>query len=122
MLAGDRKAVSDYDIGFLESFDKKTLCTVELNQAEIDTLREAIEDLYYFEFVFGETAMICNDVIMMSSSDELPIRGFIGHLEEGPFLPHRHKVSLWTHLLFTFEYNEDQVRDIPALYDCILCY
>jgi transmembrane 9 superfamily protein 1 len=93
VLAGDRKAVSDYSIGFLESFDEKTLCTVELGQEEVDILREAIEDLYYFEFVF----------------DDLPIRGFIGHLEEGPFLPHRHKVSLWTHLLFTFEYNGDQL-------------
>jgi transmembrane 9 superfamily protein 1 len=93
VLAGDRKAVSDYSIGFTESFDQRTLCTVELHQAELDMLREAIEDLYYFEFVF----------------DDLPIRGFIGHLEEGPFLPHRHKVSLWTHLLFTFEYNGDQV-------------
>ena len=54
VLAGDRKAVSDYSIGFLESFDEKTLCTVELGQEEVDILREAIEDLYYFEFVFGE--------------------------------------------------------------------
>lgn len=53
VLAGDRKAVSDYDIGFLESFDEKTLCTVELGEDELNTLREAIEDLYYFEFTFG---------------------------------------------------------------------
>lgn len=50
----------------------------------------------------------------MACSDDLPIRGFIGHLEEGPFLPHRHKVSLWTHLLFTFEYNGDQVSTVPT--------
>ena len=54
VLAGDRKAVSDYSIGFMESFDQRTLCTVELHQPELDALREAIEDLYYFEFVFGE--------------------------------------------------------------------
>lgn len=93
VLAGDRKAVSDYSVGFLESFDRKELCSVELRESELEKLREAIEDLYYFEFLF----------------DELPIRGFVGHLEEGPFLPHLHKVSLWTHLLFSFEYNGDQV-------------
>lgn len=54
VLAGDRKAVSDYSIGFLESFDERTLCTVDLGQKEVDILKEAIEDLYYFEFVFGE--------------------------------------------------------------------
>ena len=54
MLAGDRKAVSGYSIGFLESFDERKLCTVELGEQEVETLREAIEDLYYFEFVFGE--------------------------------------------------------------------
>ena len=64
VLAGDRKAVSDYSIGFLESFDERELCTVELGQKELDILREAIEDLYYFEFVFGESET-GGDVIMM---------------------------------------------------------
>ena len=59
VLAGDRKAVSDYDIGFIESFDKKTLCSVELGEKELDQLREAIEDLYYFEFMFGEISLMC---------------------------------------------------------------
>ena len=43
--------------------------------------------------------------------DDLPIRGFIGHLEEGTFLPHNHKTYLWTHLHFAFEYNGNQVRN-----------
>ncbi len=38
------------------------------------------------------------------------MRGFIGHLEEGGFLPHNHKIYLWAHLHFNIEYNEDQVR------------
>ena len=44
-------------------------------------------------------------------SDDIPVRGFIGHLEEGGFLPHNHKIYLWSHLHFNVEYNEDQVRD-----------
>ena len=42
-------------------------------------------------------------------TDDLPIRGFIGHLEEVSILPHNHRTYLWTHLHFTFEYNGDQV-------------
>ncbi|VDH93407.1 transmembrane 9 superfamily member 1, partial [Mytilus galloprovincialis] len=40
---------------------------------------------------------------------EIPVRGFIGHLEEGGFLPHNHKVFLWAHLNFNIEYNGNQV-------------
>ena len=41
--------------------------------------------------------------------DDLLIRGFIGHLEEGSFLPHHHKTYLWTHLHFSFGYNKKQI-------------
>ena len=40
---------------------------------------------------------------------DIPVRGFIGHLEEGGFLPHNHKIYLWAHLHFNIEYNGDQV-------------
>lgn len=42
-------------------------------------------------------------------TDDLPLRGFIGHLEESGFLPHSHKVFLWAHLNFNIEFNGDQV-------------
>ena len=44
---------------------------------QVDQLREAIEELYYFEFVV----------------DEIPIWGFVGYMEESGFLPHSHKVQ-----------------------------
>eukprot|EP00112_Aurelia_sp_Birch-Aquarium-sp1_P006702 Seg1734.4 transcript_id=Seg1734.4/GoldUCD/mRNA.D3Y31 product="Transmembrane 9 superfamily member 1" protein_id=Seg1734.4/GoldUCD/D3Y31 len=44
--------------------------------------------------------------------DDLPVRGFIGHLEESGFLPHKHKIFLWSHLTFNFEYNKDQVISV----------
>ena len=50
--------------------------------------------------------MNCINIVVL---DDLPIRGFLGHLEEGPVLPHNHKTYLWTHLHFTFEYNGKQV-------------
>ena len=49
------------------------------------------------------------------TADDLPIRGFIGHLEEGSFLPHNHKTFLWSHLHFHFEYNEDQVSTVMSV-------
>ena len=50
-------------------------------------------------------------IVNVTSSDDLPLRGFIGHLEEGGFLPHRHKIFLWAHLNFNIEYNGDQVNN-----------
>ncbi|XP_077990163.1 transmembrane 9 superfamily member 1-like [Glandiceps talaboti] len=93
ILDGDRMAVSNYDIHFKENSQDNLLCTVTLTEKEIDQLRDSIEDLYYFEFIL----------------DDLPIRGFIGHLEEGAFLPHTHKIYLWTHHHFYFEFHGNQI-------------
>ncbi|KAJ8321886.1 hypothetical protein KUTeg_000357 [Tegillarca granosa] len=76
-----------------EDAEKKELCKVKFTENDLQLLRDAIEDLYYFEFVI----------------DDIPVRGFIGHLEEGGFLPHNHKVYLWAHLLFKIEYNGNQI-------------
>ncbi len=47
-------AVSLYNISFKESFERKALCTNELEEKEVSKLKHAIEDLYYFEFVYGK--------------------------------------------------------------------
>ena len=57
VLDGDRMAVSMYNISFKESFERKVLCTNSLSEADISVLQEAIEDLYYFEFVYGRLVM-----------------------------------------------------------------
>ena len=58
ILDGDRMAVSLYEIGFRESFERRVLCTKEMTSSDMDVLKEAIEDLYYFEFVFGECVYV----------------------------------------------------------------
>uniref|UniRef100_A0A8D0CJ43 Transmembrane 9 superfamily member n=1 Tax=Scleropages formosus TaxID=113540 RepID=A0A8D0CJ43_SCLFO len=93
VLDGDRMAESLYDIRFRENVERQTLCQLALSEAEVEELREAIEELYYFEFVL----------------DDIPIWGFVGYMEESGFLPHSHKVGLWTHLDFNIEYNGDAV-------------
>lgn len=52
-------------------------CFINFLKLQVDQLREAIEELYYFEFVL----------------DDIPIWGFVGYMEESGFLPHSHKVT-----------------------------
>ena len=46
-------AVSLYEANFTMPVPHKELCTKTLLEEDISKLQEAIEDLYYFEFVFG---------------------------------------------------------------------
>lgn len=93
VLDGDRMAKSMYAIQFKKEATDVQLCTTELQEKDLDTLRSAIEDFYYFEFV----------------TDEIPIRGFIGKFEETNLIPHVHHMYIYTHYNFYFEYNEDRV-------------
>ena len=54
VLDGDRMAKSLYNIQFKKNVELEKLCAVNLNENELDKLRAAIEDLYYFEFVVGK--------------------------------------------------------------------
>ena len=93
VLDGDRMAKSMYKIEFKKNVDSVKLCSVELNSNDLINLQSAIEDLYYFEFV----------------TDNIPMRGFIGQLEEGNLLPHTHNTYIYTHYDFYFEYNNNQI-------------
>jgi len=53
----------------------------------------------------------CSIDDMIVLADELPVRGFIGHLSEEGILPHRHKMYLYTKLHFMFQYNGENVSD-----------
>eukprot|EP00041_Stephanoeca_diplocostata_P036100 m.1300398 g.1300398 ORF g.1300398 m.1300398 type:complete len:595 (+) comp24803_c0_seq2:267-2051(+) len=92
VLDGDRMAESLYKINFREDISSRDLCTLKLNYNDVEKLRNAIEDLYYFEFVL----------------DDLPVRGFIGQLEE-QLMPGASTTYLWTHIHFSLQYNEDQI-------------
>jgi len=41
--------------------------------------------------------------------DDIPVRGFVGRLDETGIFPHKHGIFLYTHLTFNIEYNGDQV-------------
>uniref|UniRef100_A0A8C4R591 Transmembrane 9 superfamily member n=1 Tax=Eptatretus burgeri TaxID=7764 RepID=A0A8C4R591_EPTBU len=93
VLDGDRMALSTYEVKFGQDEESKVLCELSLERRDLDHLRRAVEELYYYEFVM----------------DDIPLRGFVGYLEETGFLPHSHKLGLWTHLHFTIEYNDNQI-------------
>ncbi|XP_029436885.1 transmembrane 9 superfamily member 1 [Rhinatrema bivittatum] len=93
VLDGDRMAESMYKIHFRQNMDNVPLCEMKLDASQVQILRQAIEELYYFEFVL----------------DEIPIRGFLGYMEESGFLPHTHKVGLWAHLDFNVDYSGDRI-------------
>ncbi|XP_038603022.1 LOW QUALITY PROTEIN: transmembrane 9 superfamily member 1-like [Tachyglossus aculeatus] len=96
-------AESMYQIRFRENTERRTLCHLQLSPAQVERLRRAVEELYYFEFVV----------------DDLPVSSFVGYMEESGFLPHSHKLGLWTHLDFHLGFHGDcivsanvSVRDV----------
>eukprot|EP00051_Salpingoeca_urceolata_P001614 m.42431 g.42431 ORF g.42431 m.42431 type:complete len:600 (+) comp11544_c0_seq1:4586-6385(+) len=97
VLNGDRMAEALFTIKFKKSVENEELCEVKLSPQEIHQLRDAIEDLYYFEFII----------------DDLPVRGFVGQLEER-VLPHAHRVFLWPHVDFEIEYNGNQIVGVSV--------
>ena len=50
VLDGDRMAYSLYNINFNEDITSKSLCTVTLSAQDTLKLKDAIRELYYFEF------------------------------------------------------------------------
>jgi len=98
VLDGDRMAYSMYEINFLKDVENKLLCKVHLQNKELQQLKDAVEELYYSELVV----------------DELPVRNFIGRLEESSFLtmPHIHKLFLYNHLTFHITYNRNKIISV----------
>jgi transmembrane 9 superfamily protein 1 len=62
VLDGDRMAKSLYKVKFRENQETVPLCKVELKENDLDKLKTAIEDLYYFEFVAGELLISKNKI------------------------------------------------------------
>ncbi|XP_078486677.1 transmembrane 9 superfamily member 1 [Ciona intestinalis] len=95
VLDGDRMAYSMYEVQFKKSEKNKQLCDVTYEEKELTSMKEAVEELYYFEMV----------------ADELPMRSFVGRFEESSFLavPHIHRLYLYNHIKFLFTYNGDKI-------------
>ena len=75
-----------FECEFVENVQNKKLCSLKLSSKDLDALRLAIEEFYYFEFVV----------------DDIPIRGFVGQVEETNLFPHKHHIYVYTHHHFDF--------------------
>ena len=86
-------------VSFVEKVENRALCTLKLNVEELNRLRLSIEEFYYFEFVV----------------DDIPIRAFLGQVEETNLFPHQHHIYIYTHHHFDFHINHNQVRRHSSL-------
>jgi len=72
--------------------------------------RKSVYDVKLDNFETTISKLIVVYWYVISFLDEIPLRGFVGQLDEGNFIPHTHKVYFWNHQLFNIEYNGDQVN------------
>jgi len=95
-LEGDIIQESSYKIIFLEESEKQ-LCTKEYNVTDLQRIRDAILQFYYFE-------LFC---------DDLPVHGFIGTVD--PLYPTQ--TFLFTHTHFECSYNKDRIISVRVFSD-----
>ncbi|KAK9822258.1 hypothetical protein WJX81_008337 [Elliptochloris bilobata] len=103
VLEGDRLVNTPYSIKFRVDKENDVLCSIELNQKDLQKFRTAVKNDYYFQMFF----------------DDLPIWGFIGRVEklmhagEKPEL----RYYLYTHIHFDIHYNDDRVIEVNVSTD-----
>jgi transmembrane 9 superfamily member 1 len=95
ILDGDRLTESQYDIRFLKEIPTSVICEKTFLPQDIDLLRRAVEQLYYYEFVL----------------DGILIRGFLGHMKvnQNAADGKGRSAFIWKHLHFVIEYNDEDV-------------
>jgi len=95
-FAGDRAEISDYSVSFTESVQDAELCTVKLDEKNINKFYKAIMEDFTFDFFV----------------DDLIVDGFVGEKEQGSAFFSDHDdtaVYLFTHFTFHIEYNDNKI-------------
>jgi Endomembrane protein 70 len=95
-IVGDRRETSPYDITFQDSVDWRLLCKQSLTAADMQKLKDAIHNNYFFEMFV----------------EDLPMWGYIGDVVDEDVLLGEVKGShtfLFPHLHFLLGYNRDQI-------------
>ena len=81
-----------FELPFDRSFENKKLCSYTLKPKDIEKLQHAIENDYYFEFIY----------------DDLPLWGFIGDMEHKEIRGHNvTSYHLFTDYIFSITHNGD---------------
>ncbi len=102
VLAGHRLVTGPYTIKFKEPIESATLCVRHIDEEDMETLRDAVIEDYYFQLVLD---------------GDLPLWGFIGKMERvkpDSRDADAHRLVLFTHLHFDIMYNEDRVIQVDV--------
>eukprot|EP00980_Cylindrotheca_fusiformis_P021022 scaffold8048_cov61-Cylindrotheca_fusiformis.AAC.1 len=95
-LVGDRRETSPYEISFLENVDWRLLCKKLLKKEDLQKLKDAIHNTYFFEMFV----------------EDLPMWGYIGEVANEDILVGEvegNTTHLLTHLHFTLGHNNGQI-------------
>jgi Endomembrane protein 70 len=93
-IVGDRRETSPYDLTFNDLVDWRLLCKQTLSPADLDKLKNAIHEYYFFEMFV----------------EDLPMWGYIGDFSDEDFIIGEipgSRTFLFTHLHFTIGYNNE---------------
>lgn len=88
-MAGDRRESSPYMINYGENVENKVLCSKEFETEDLNTLRDAVQNSYFFEMYV----------------EDLPMWGYVGDEDYDV----AGKSYLFPHLNFKFGMNEDRI-------------
>eukprot|EP00743_Colponemidia_sp_Colp-15_P002200 GILK01002386.1.p1 GENE.GILK01002386.1~~GILK01002386.1.p1 ORF type:complete len:577 (-),score=89.61 GILK01002386.1:135-1865(-) len=101
ILTGDRKAHSLYKLQFKTNNDWTALCTLSLNEDDLDKFRVAVEEDYFYEMFV----------------DGLPVLDYIGDKIIDPAKDNSTRYFLRTHVSFNIGYNQNDVVIANVSYD-----
>ncbi|KAG8474152.1 hypothetical protein CXB51_034030 [Gossypium anomalum] len=127
VLGGNELIDSQIDIKFQKNVEKGTICQLELDEAKVKQLKDAIENNYWFEFFVDpnwklgsfdrKVSATLHPLIHMVDenvfyacvcSDDLPLWGFVGELHPDKNSDNGKHV-LYTHKNIVIKYNKDQI-------------
>lgn len=95
-IVGDRRESSPYEISFGDSVDWRLLCQKELDSDDLNLLKEAIHNNYFFEMFV----------------EDLPMWGYIGDAVDEDLILGESSSSrtyLFPHLHFLLGYNKQKI-------------
>ena len=95
-IVGDRRETSPYEVSFGDSVEWRLLCNKELTPKDLETLKDAIHNEYFFEMFV----------------EDLPMWGYVGDTADEDLIVGEtvgSKTYLFTHLHFLLGYNRNQI-------------
>eukprot|EP01024_Parvocaulis_polyphysoides_P054899 TRINITY_DN5570_c0_g1_i4.p1 TRINITY_DN5570_c0_g1~~TRINITY_DN5570_c0_g1_i4.p1 ORF type:complete len:602 (+),score=51.23 TRINITY_DN5570_c0_g1_i4:165-1970(+) len=103
VVDANRLANTPYELNFKTDYNKKVLCSPTLSKEEIEALRRAVKEDWYFQMFY----------------DDLPLWGFIGKVEKTLLSKGAQEFRYWlfTHIHFDIHYNGDYIIEINVSTD-----